>query len=72
MTEAACKTLVAQRLKLSGMRWKKPGSQAILDLRSELLSGTWAESNRHVLATLPQVKRITPADTQVDTRTIVA
>ena len=72
VTEAACKTLVAQRLKLSGMRWKKPGSQAILDLRSELLSGTWAESNRHVLAKFPQVKRVTPADTQVDTKTIAA
>jgi hypothetical protein len=61
VTEAACKTLVAQRLKLSGMRWKKPGAQVILDLRAELLSGTWEAANRQILATrsLPKVR--TPA-----------
>ena len=32
--EAACKTLVTQRLKRSGMRWDQPGGQAILTLRS--------------------------------------
>jgi hypothetical protein len=41
VTEAACKTVVAQRLKLSGMRWGKPGSQMILNLRVVLLSGIW-------------------------------
>jgi hypothetical protein len=47
VTEAACKTLVAQRLKLSGMRWTKVGAQVILDLRAALLSGTWAAANRN-------------------------
>jgi hypothetical protein len=28
IVEAACKTLVAQRLKLSGMRWSSTGAQA--------------------------------------------
>ena len=49
---AACKTLVTQRLKRSGMRWRHAGGQAILTLRAliqskrfdsawELLSGTY-------------------------------
>lgn len=40
VTEAACKTLVTQRLKRSGMRWRHEGGQAILTLRS------WAQSQR--------------------------
>lgn len=32
--EAACKTLVSQRLKRSGMRWRHDGGQAILTLRA--------------------------------------
>jgi hypothetical protein len=38
--EAACKTLVRQRMKQGGMRWGKKGSQAILNLRG------WARSER--------------------------
>lgn len=38
--EAACKTLVTQRLKQSGMRWGQDGGQAILNLRG------WAQSER--------------------------
>jgi hypothetical protein len=34
VVEAACKTLVTQRLKRSGMRWNNAGGQAILTLRS--------------------------------------
>jgi hypothetical protein len=62
VTEAACKTVVAQRLKLSGMRWKKPGAQVILDLRAELLSGTWEAANETILATHPQPNRPTLAN----------
>lgn len=40
--EAACKTLVTQRLKGSGMAWTMTGGQAILTLRSLLQSGRWA------------------------------
>lgn len=43
VTEAACKTVFTQRLKLSGMRWKIEGGQAILDLRVILLSGIWED-----------------------------
>jgi hypothetical protein len=33
VVEAGCKTLVGQRLKLSGMRWNTPGATGILTLR---------------------------------------
>lgn len=46
VVEAACKTLVAQRLKLSGMRWSSKGAQAILTMRgwdqSERFDTAWA------------------------------
>jgi hypothetical protein len=41
ITEAACKTVFTQRLKLSGMRWSHEGAQVILNLRVILLSGIW-------------------------------
>jgi len=49
VTEAACKTIYTQRLKLSGMRWKKAGAQTILNLRILLLSGVWNEAFRRQL-----------------------
>jgi hypothetical protein len=41
ITEAACKTVFTQRLKLSGMRWTKAGAKSILTLRTCLLSLHW-------------------------------
>jgi hypothetical protein len=41
VVEAACKTLVAQRLKQSGMRWSQAGGQAIVTLRSLIQSERW-------------------------------
>lgn len=43
ITEAACKTVFTQRLKLSGMRWSIRGAQVILNLRVILLSGLWEQ-----------------------------
>lgn len=37
--EAACKTLVTQRLKISGAKWSRPGARAILYVRSLVQSG---------------------------------
>lgn len=51
VTEAACKTIVAQRLKLSGMRWMKHGAQTILNLRVVLLSRIWQPLYRRILET---------------------
>ncbi len=46
IVEAACKTLVTQRLKQSGMRWGSAGAQAILTARawdqSERFDAAWA------------------------------
>jgi hypothetical protein len=39
--EAACKTLVTQRMKQSGMAWTQVGGQAILTLRSLIQSDRW-------------------------------
>jgi hypothetical protein len=41
IVEAACKTLVGQRLKRAGMRWSIDGGQKILNLRAVLLSNRW-------------------------------
>ena len=44
VTEAACKTLVKQRLCGSGMRWKDQGAKVILSLRSLVQSkGRWQQ-----------------------------
>ena len=41
VVEVACKTLVIQRLKRSGMRWRMAGGQAILTFRSVIPGGRW-------------------------------
>ena len=54
--ESACKTIVGQRLKLSGMRWKRAGARAILTLRVVLLSGVWEQTYARVLGEARGVK----------------
>ena len=56
VTEAGCKTIYTQRLKLSGMRWKTPGAQTILNLRVLFLSGVWTEAYERVLNNFENVK----------------
>lgn len=41
VVESACKQIVSERMKLSGMRWKKAGAQAVMTLRCILLSNIW-------------------------------
>lgn len=41
--EAGCRAVVAQRLKLSGMRWSVRGASAIVNLRCEEAGGRWEE-----------------------------
>ena len=48
--EAACKTLVTQRLKRSGMAWTLAGGQAILTLRSLIQSQRWSPAWRLLAA----------------------
>lgn len=49
MIEAACKTVVGQRLKESGMRWRPPGTTAMCQLRALYKSQTelWDHYWRH-------------------------
>ena len=52
VTEAACKTLVKQRLCASGMRWKEKGAAVILSLRALVLTPSrweqfWGKLDRH-------------------------
>jgi hypothetical protein len=44
VTEAGCKVVASQRLKLSGMNWKKEGGQVVLTLRVVWLSGVWEQA----------------------------
>ena len=39
--EAGCKSVIGQRLKLSGMRWTEPGATGILTLRCHDASNRW-------------------------------
>jgi hypothetical protein len=50
VVEAACKTLVTQRLKRSGMRWRPDGGQAILTLRALIQSDRF-DRGWHLLRT---------------------
>jgi hypothetical protein len=52
VTEAACKTVVKQRLCCSGMRWKEAGAAVILSLRTLVLTSTrwnqfWNKLNQY-------------------------
>lgn len=48
VVEAACKTIVKQRLCRSGMRWSREGGQKILQLRTIIQSGRWDRYWREV------------------------
>jgi hypothetical protein len=60
VTEAGCKTVYTQRLKLSGMSWEKAGAQRILTLRVLLLSGVWEEVYARTLTGQSEVQARTP------------
>jgi hypothetical protein len=47
VVEAGCKSLVGQRLKLSGMRWNIPGATGILTLRCHRESNRWDQIWQH-------------------------
>lgn len=52
VTEAACKTVIKQRLCCSGMRWKEAGAAVVLSLRTLVLTSTrwnqfWDKLNQY-------------------------
>jgi hypothetical protein len=60
VTEAACKTVFTQRLKLSGMRWSVAGAQTILNLRVIHLSGIWDQVYQQAVESYTQSPVRTP------------
>ncbi len=59
VVEAACKTLVSQRMKQSGMRWGQEGGQAILTVRGWTQSGDRFDRAWAMLAATYQAEVIT-------------
>jgi hypothetical protein len=47
VAEGACRHLVKDRMELTGMRWRVPGAQAMLDLRAIYLNGDWDGFQQH-------------------------
>jgi len=55
IVESACKQVVSERMKLSGMRWHHTGGQRTMTLRCLLLSGIWDKAYRQYTASKPTV-----------------
>ena len=55
VVESACKQIVSERMKLSGMRWHRDGAQRAMTLRCILLSGVWETVYKNFLASKPTV-----------------
>ena len=67
--EAACKTLVTQRLKQSGMAWTQAGGQPILTLRSLIQSNRWQPAWELLRADF--CKTVTVCDTHTSSPSLV-
>jgi hypothetical protein len=55
LVESACKQVVSERMKLSGMRWHKEGGQRTMTLRCILLSDIWDTVYKNLLVSKPTV-----------------
>lgn len=55
IVESACKQVVSERLKLSGMRWEHAGAQETISLRCLLLSKIWRAVYNKLLGAKPSV-----------------
>ena len=60
VVEAANKTLVVQRMKRSGMRWRLVGGQAVLTFRALLKSGRFESAWKAMIGAAPANDNITP------------
>jgi hypothetical protein len=47
VAEGACRHLVKDRMERTGMRWRVPGAQAMLDLRAVYINGDWDAFHNH-------------------------
>ena len=50
VAEGACRHLVKDRMELTGMHWRVPGAQAMLDLRAVYINGQWDDFQQHRIA----------------------
>lgn len=58
VVESACKQIVSERMKLAGMRWKKPGAQAVMTLRCIKLSNIWKQVFGKMLEEIEPVNQL--------------
>jgi len=65
VTEAACKTVFAERLKRSGMTWGITGGQVIVGLRVLVLSAVWQAAHQAYLADRPLPTPVKSASSEV-------
>ena len=63
VVESACKQIVSERMKLSGMRWKATGAQAVMTLRSIKLSAIWGKVFGRMLQQVDPVSDVTTYQT---------
>ena len=62
---ATCKTLVTQRLKRSGMRWKIAGGQAVLSFRAVIKSGRFDRAWATLIGGAPTPHQSTTTSVQL-------
>ena len=60
IVESACKQIVSERMKLSGMRWHREGAQQVMSLRCILLSNIWSKVFGKWLQSKPTVHDLMP------------
>lgn len=67
VVESACKQIVSERMKLSGMRWKKPGAQSVMTLRCIKLSNIWSHTFDRMLQEIVPVDELSKIQNPVFT-----
>ena len=60
IVESACKQIVSERLKLSGMRWHREGAKQVMSLRCILLSNIWSKVLDKWLQSKPTIRDLMP------------
>ena len=60
IVESACKQIVSERMKLSGMRWHREGAKQVMSLRCILLSNIWNKVFDKWLQSKPAVSDLIP------------
>lgn len=72
VVESACKQIVSERMKLSGMRWKRDGAQVAMTLRCILLSNIWDDVFDKMLSAIEPVSDLTQNQESVFTESLCA